>query len=468
MIPLHHYKDKKVAVFGLGIAGKATVAALAAGGAVIYAWDDTERGRENLREEHTDVASIIPPNQWPWETLTCIIVSPGIPLTFPNPHPVVRMAEAREVAIKGDILLLQEAMPEATYIGITGTNGKSTTTSLIAHILKEAGCTVQVGGNLGQAALSLEPLGKEGIYVLELSSYQLDLSPQFHAHIGVLLNITPDHLDRHGSMENYIAAKLHLFEAQQEQDIAIIAIDDGYTESIATNWSSTYTASCKVVANNPYGNPAVYSEDRMLYDRWDKAATHELALDSCKSLAGPHNAQNATVAWAACRAAGIAPDAIARAMQSYGGLPHRMQRIADIDDVLFVNDSKATNAEAAKYALQAFPHIYWIAGGVAKEGGIETLLPDTANVRHAFLIGQATDTFAATLEGKLPYTKADTLEKAIEYASAMAWKERVPGAVVLLSPACASFDQFANFEARGDVFKHKVLALLQEGAAEAA
>ncbi len=428
MITLHHCKDQALGVFGLGKAGEATVASLLAGGALVFAWDDGEASREALRKKFPQ-ARLLPVAQWPWETLKALVLGPGVPFTHPAPHPAVRLAHSKQCPVIGDVELLFQAQPEATYVGITGTNGKSTTTTLTAHVLKACGKRVEVGGNLGTPALALEPLGAGEIYVLELSSYQLDLVRSTRFNVAALLNITPDHLDRHGTMAGYIAAKLHLFERQQAGDVAVIAVDDEHTKRIAQQLPFVVDVSA----------------DGPVFDHITGIAT----------LPGRHNAQNAAVAYAIAQAVGCKGEAIIQAMRSFPGLAHRLELVGEINGVRFINDSKATNADATQHALAAFDHIYWIAGGKAKAGGIETLSAFFPRITHAFLIGDAEDAFAQTLEGKVKYTRCQTLENAVNAAVEMAPR----GAVVLLSPACASFDQFKNFEERGDCFRNLVAGL---------
>lgn len=451
MITLSQYNGKQVGVFGMGKAGEAAVSALYEGGATVFAWDDrfASDAPATSADERLYYAD---PVQWPWQGLAALVLSPGIPLTHPKPHAVVELAKQHGCPIVGDIELLYQACPDATYVGITGTNGKSTTTTLIGHILHSAGVRCEVGGNLGTAALSLEPLGKNGVYVLELSSYQLDLihTPRFN--VALLLNVTPDHLDRHGSMEGYIAAKLHIFDRQQTGDTAVIAVDDVHTQSIVANHLRVPQV-VQVSAQRllPEG---IYVEHGVLHDgalRFD--------ISNVVTLTGKHNWQNAAAAYAVTKAVGVKPETIYKAMQSFSGLRHRLQQVAVVEDVRFVNDSKATNADATSHALAAYENIYWIAGGKAKSGGIESLDAYFPRIAHAFLIGEAENMFAGTLDGKIAYTRSETLDQAVHQAFAMARKEKKQGAVVLLSPACASFDQFTSFEHRGDVFCELVNAL---------
>ena len=473
MIPLTQYANQKIGVFGLGKAGEATVAALLAGGAEVYAWDDRSSPSplvgEGGRSTHTHVLNPLnvpplpnPPPQggrgllrtcnfstWPWAELKALILSPGIPLTHPKPHEVVEYARKANCPIIGDIELLYNACPKARYVAITGTNGKSTTTTLIAHILQSAGLTIEVGGNLGTAALSLKPLGAEGIYVLELSSYQLDLVKTTRFNIAAFLNVTPDHLDRHGDMQGYIAAKKHIFERQTAEDTAVIAVDDEYTREVASGQRSA-ASKVKVVRVSAQSEMAdIYVKNGELID---PLAAGRWPLTAISTLTGKHNWQNAAVAYAVCRACGVAPEVIYKAMQSFSGLRHRLQLAATIGNVRFINDSKATNADATANALAPYNEIYWILGGKPKAGGISTLGDYFPHIVHAFLIGAAEDEFAQTLEGKVPYTRCRTLDVAVKKAAEMAFKDGKKNAVVLLSPACASFDQFKSFEERGDIF----------------
>jgi len=485
VITIIEYKNQKIGVFGLGKAGEATVASLLAGNAQVFAWDDKYSGQDekSLNPE----SRILNPAKWPWNELKALILSPGIPLTHPKPHEVVTMAKRNNCPIIGDIELLYRACPNARYIGITGTNGKSTTTTLIGHILKMAGIKTEIGGNLGTPALSLNPLAADGTYVLELSSYQLDLVKTTRFNVAVLLNITPDHLDRHGDMEGYIATKMHIFERQQKDDTAAIAVDDEYTKEIVlgTRYSVLGEAKYIPVSARQKLEAGIYVENGILYDTSSteyRVPSTEYDLTPIPTLTGRHNWQNAAAAWAVARACGVAPEVIYNAMRSFPGLRHRLQLVATIRGVRFINDSKATNADATANALAPYDNIYWIAGGKPKAGGIVSLAEYFPKIVHAFLIGEAEDEFARTLEGKVPYTRCGTLDVAVQQAAAMAFssssgeRQREPGihskasangemdprtilriaeddgSVVLLSPACASFDQFKNFEERGDRF----------------
>ena len=436
MITVTEYKNQKVGVFGLGKAGEAAVASLLAGGAEVFAWDD------NIKEGSGQGAEVRKNyREWDWENLKALVLSPGVPLTHPHPHGVVALAHKHNVPIIGEMELLFRAQPDAIYLGITGTNGKSTTTTLIGHILQEAGVRCEVGGNLGTPALALAPLGKGGVYVIEMSSYQLDLLKTVRFNVAVLLNITPDHLDRHGDMAGYIAAKKHIFDRQGKSDVAVV-------EEVISGQLSVVSKLVKISADSELEN-GIYVKDGILYDGKTK-----FDISKIVSLTGKHNWQNAAAAYAACRAVGVALEKIYAAMQNFAGLRHRLQLVATINGVRFINDSKATNADATANALAPYKNIYWIAGGKAKAGGIASLSEYFPNIAHAFLIGEAEADFARTLEGKVPYTRCGTLEVATQKAAKMAKS----GEVVLLSPACASFDQFKSFEHRGDVFCELVLS----------
>ena len=426
MIPLPFLKDKEVGVFGLGKAGSGTVKALEASGAKIVVWDDNVSSPHSLEME-----------QWPWKELSYLILSPGIPFTHPKPHKVVILAQQNNVPIICDIELLYLSKPQARFVGITGTNGKSTTTALIGHIIRAAGIPCEVGGNIGISALELSPLNKDGIYVIETSSYQLDLLDKTRFNVAILLNITPDHLDRHGDMEGYMKAKKRIFRNQKAEDFAIIGIDNTITKTIAEPKPSA----SQVISISASGK------------------VDELGLGKLPYLPGMHNKENIAAAYAACSALGIDHAKIIAAIQSFKGLAHRMERVAEKNGTLFINDSKATNAEAAEKALLSYEKpILWIAGGKAKEGGIEALKPLFQKIEHAFLIGDATELFARTLEqNNVSYSRCGTLDKAVKEAHAKA--RTLKKATILLSPACASFDQFKNFEERGEIFSKLVGAL---------
>lgn len=454
MIDLSRFASRRIAVMGLARSGLASVSALVAAGAEVLAWDDNAPRRaeaEKLGATITDLAEA------DWSGIDLAVWSPGIPHSFPVPHPAAIAAKAAGVALVCDIELLALANGQARFVGITGTNGKSTTTALIGHILKQARCKAQVGGNLGMAALTLAPLGADGIYVLELSSYQIELLREARFDVAALLNITPDHLDRHGGFKGYVAAKRHLFELLAGNGTAIIGLDDEASRGVAAGLDRPFVG---LSVERPVVG-GVYVDKGRLIDARDSSAHTILDLAEAAALPGSHNWQNAAAAYAICVALGVPADAIAAGIRSFPGLAHRQERVAVLDGVTFVNDSKATNAEATEKALACYEQIYWIAGGRAKEGGIEALEPHFGRVRHAYLIGEAADGFAATLDGKLAYSKCGTLPAAL---AAAARDARGTGGVVLLSPAAASFDQFDSFEQRGDRFRDLVKGLTSAAA----
>jgi UDP-N-acetylmuramoylalanine--D-glutamate ligase len=450
------FRDLTVGVLGLARSGRVAAEALIASGAKVLAWDDDAGQRHAAEAANIPVADLrtVEPLDW-----AALVMSPGIPLTYPAPHTVAARARAAGIEVIGDIELLGRAGTGAGFIGITGTNGKSTTTALIHHVLKTAGRPVAVGGNLGIPALSLPRLGTDGRYVLEMSSFQLDLTTTLTFDIAVLLNVTPDHLDRHGDMAGYIHAKRAIFRGQgtanpARRATAVLGVDDAICRDLHAELAAASPAQVVAISAERVVPGGVSAVGGLLVDSLGEGEPcRVMDLHGITTLPGQHNWQNAAAAYAVCRAAGIASDIIAAAIATYPGLPHRQELVCTVDGVRFINDSKATNADAASKALGCYERIYWIAGGKPKAGGIESLAPWFDRIRHAFLIGEAADEFAATLDGKVPLTRAGTLTVAVRAAAAQARADHLPGAVVLLSPACASYDQFANFEARGDAFR---------------
>ena len=456
IIPCTMFAGQTVAVMGLARSGLAAARALAAGGARVWAWDDDGGARKN-----SAVAGLPPTDLHAadWSQPKALVLSPGIAHTHPKPHAIAAKARQAGCPIIGDIELLFRACPAASYVGVTGTNGKSTTTALIAHILRQAGRRVEVGGNLGTAALALAPLGHGDIYVLEMSSYQLELTPGAAFAVAVLLNITPDHLERHGGFDGYVAAKRRIFAGQPENATAVIGIDDQPSRALWTALAVDPRRRAIPISARVAMPGGVSGAGGTLTDDRGAARTTVMNLRLARHLPGEHNWQNAAAAYAATRALGLPPATIATGIASYPGLPHRQETIATIAGVTYVNDSKATNADATAKALACYDTIYWIVGGRPKEGGIGGTEPYYPRIVHAFLIGEAEEAFAATLKGQVVFTRCGTIEAALHQASTMAERDRRPGAVVLLSPACASFDQFANFEVRGDSFRRLVQAL---------
>jgi UDP-N-acetylmuramoylalanine--D-glutamate ligase len=463
MTPVRTFKGKNVALFGLGGSGLSTAKALLAGGAHVHAWDDSEAGRLNAVAQGVMLEDL---SQADWSRFAALILTPGVPLTHPTPHWTVPLARAAGVEIIGDIeLFCRERAAHAggaPLVAITGTNGKSTTTALIAHILREAGRDVQMGGNIGVPILDLDPASDDRIHVIECSSFQIDLTPSLRPTVGVLINLTPDHIDRHGTMENYAAVKERLVAAAE---IALIGVDDVYTHAIGARLSEKADSERRVMPVSAARTLewGFYVEDGAIYFRERGHLPEEAerlgSLKGARALRGAHNAQNAAFAAAAAWELGLEDEEIARGLSSYPGLPHRMEEVGRIGGALFVNDSKATNADAAEKALASFEDIYWILGGKAKEGGVESLRPYFTRIRKAYLIGAASDDFARTLEGALPYERCETLDVATTLAAFDAIDGGAPEPIVLLSPACASYDQFVNFEARGNAFRALVNGL---------
>jgi UDP-N-acetylmuramoylalanine--D-glutamate ligase len=456
MIDLFAFKGYPVAVMGLGRSGLAAAAALQASGAEVWAWDDDPQRRADAAAAGVPVVDL---DTVDLGAAAALVLAPGIPHTHPVPHPLATRARAAGVEIIGDIELLARSEHDATWIGITGTNGKSTTTTLIGHILKQSGRPVAVGGNLGMPVLALPALGPTGTYVLELSSYQLEQTVSAPLAVAVLLNITPDHLDRHGGMDGYVRAKSLIFAQHPvitppAQRVAVIGTDDEHCRqlrrALEQQQPDVTVIPVSVERRVPGG---VYVRHGVLVDDTESQAEEIMDLREVVALPGRHNWQNAAAAFAATRAVGVHPALIARSLTSFPGLAHRQQQVAQVGGVSFVNDSKATNADAAAKALACYHDIYWILGGKAKEGGLAGLEPLMSRVRHAFLIGAATDSFAAWLDGKVPFDRCGTMDVAVAAATERAFAEKGRGgATVLLSPACASFDQFADFEARGAAF----------------
>jgi len=455
MIDVFPFHGFPVAVLGLGRSGLPTAQALAQSGAEVWAWDDSEDRRAEARAAGVNLVDLAKAEL---RELTTLVLSPGIPHTHPAPHPVVVRAREAGLEIICDVDLLFRSQREASYIGVTGTNGKSTTTALIGHVLKHAKRVVEVGGNIGTAALSLEPLSGGGTYAIEMSSYQLELAPTAVWDVAVLLNVSPDHLDRHGGMDGYVAAKRNIFQRQTRPRVAVVGVDDDISAKIHDALVAADDQIVIAVSGSKRLARGVYVAGDILYDARDGNPATIRDLSDCLTLPGAHNHQNAAAAAAVALQIGIAPATIAEALATYPGLAHRQERIATLDGVLFVNDSKATNADAAARALGCYESIHWIAGGQSKEGGIEPLRPYFPRIKHAWLIGAAAPEFARTLAG-VPHTMAGDLSTAVRGAFAAARKDGKPGTVVLLSPACASWDQFKSFEHRGETFRGLVAEL---------
>jgi UDP-N-acetylmuramoylalanine--D-glutamate ligase len=456
MIPATSFAGKQVAVFGLGESGRATSASLVAGGATVAAWDDSE---DSVAAARAGGLPIVDLRKADWKKFAALVLAPGVPLTHPSPHWTVVAARSAGVEVIGDIEIFcrerRRHAPQAPFVAITGTNGKSTTTALIAHLLQSAGREVALGGNIGKAILSLEPPGTGRYHVIECSSFQIDLAPSLDPSVGVLLNITPDHLDRHGTFENYARIKERLVAASET---AVIAVDDKPTQAIADRLAQAGRNVVRVSARRPLAS-GVYAAGTEIVAANDGASTRIAGLAGIGSLRGAHNAENAAAAVAVARVLGLDAEAIGRGLRSFAGLAHRMEEVGRQGRVLFINDSKATNADAAARALASFQRIYWIAGGRPKEGGISSLSDFFPRFARAYLIGEAAEDFARTLAGKVPHVMSGTLANAVAAAAADAARDPAAEPVVLLSPACASYDQFKNFERRGDAFRALVLQL---------
>jgi UDP-N-acetylmuramoylalanine--D-glutamate ligase len=424
MIASPSFAGKKYAVLGLARSGLATVEALIVSGAEVLAWDNREDARERLAGKAI-IADLLTADLAGYAG---IVVSPGVPL---NRHPIAAKARESDVPIIGDIELFaqaRQALPAHKVVGITGTNGKSTTTALICHMARCAGLPATMAGNIGYPILSQDPLPEGGVYVLELSSYQIDLTHSLDCDVAVLLNVSPDHLDRYDGVEAYAGSKGRLFDMQSADHVAVIATDDDFTRATAERAKARLAR--------------VSSRDVKDQSRWP-------------ALQGPHNAQNVAAAVAAASALGLDSQTIERALQTYRSLPHRMELVAERSGVLFVNDSKATNPDSAAPALAAFPAVHWILGGLPKGDDLGPCEAQLDHVRAAYTIGEAGPMFARLLEGKVPVKQCELLIEAVQCASRAA----VAGEVVLLSPACASFDQFRDYEARGEAFRAAVEAL---------
>lgn len=456
MIKATTFKGQSVALFGLGGSGIATAHALLAGGARLVAADDNQARVDAASEDGIPVGNL---DEADWGTFDCLVLAPGVPLTHPVPHRIVNLANRAGVEIIGDIEIFcrerAARAPGSTFIAITGTNGKSTTTALVAHGLKAAGFDVQMGGNIGVAVLSLDELSDKTVYVLECSSYQIDLAPSLAPTYGVLLNISPDHLDRHGSFERYAAVKRNLV-AQSET--AIIGIDDETSQSISETLRADGVNVIDLSTKKALDH-GLYALGDQIVDTLSGRRHVITRLAGVASLRGRHNAQNAIAYAAIARSMGVGYDPLARSLRSFPGLAHRMEEVRRIADIAFVNDSKATNADAAATALGSFKDIFWIAGGRAKDGGLDGLEVFFPRVRKAYLIGEAADAFSKALDGRVAYEIASTMDHAVVLAARDAFRSGLPEAVVLLSPACASFDQYDNFELRGEAFRNAVMAL---------
>ena len=430
MITSPAWKDRKYAVLGLARSGRATVEGLLASGADVLVWDD----RAEAREPYAGRCALGDPLEADLAGYAGVIVSPGVPL---NTHPIKPHADRFGVPVIGDVELFAQArtdLPPHKVVGITGTNGKSTTTALTHHILKQAGVPTTMGGNIGLPILEQDPLPEGGVYVLELSSYQIDLTYSLDCDVAVLLNITPDHLDRYdGDFQKYAASKSRLLTMQTRGHNSIARFTD------ARSLGNFAEGSIASILEDVLANRGIAGEEQA---DWP-------------SLQGPHNRENAAAAIEICDILGLSSGDIRSGLQTYPGLPHRMERVAEVAGVAYVNDSKGTNTAASAPALAAFDNIHWILGGLAKEPGLGECEAELSHVKAVYTIGKAGPDFAALLEGRVPVERCETLDCAVSTAAAKAQA----GDTVLLSPACASFDQYADFEKRGDHFRALVEGL---------
>jgi UDP-N-acetylmuramoylalanine--D-glutamate ligase len=459
MIPVTTFAGRRVAVFGLGGSGLASCRALAAGGAQVIACDDDAERMAAAAQAGFATADLA---QADWSKIAALVLAPGVPLTHPLPHWSVRLARAAGVEVIGDIeLFCRERRcqaAQAAFVAITGTNGKSTTTALVAHLLGSAGHDVQLGGNIGTAILSLAPPRLGRVHVIEVSSYQIDLAPSLDPSVGILLNVSEDHIDRHGTLRHYAAVKERLVAGVQRDGTAIIGVDDDWCRASADRVERSGKRVLRVSVLQTLADGLYLAGDEIV--QASRAGVRTIAsLRAIGSLRGVHNAQNAACAAGAALALGLTPAAIQDGLRSFPGLAHRMETIARKGKVLFVNDSKATNADSAGRALACFSDIFWIAGGQPKTGGIDSLAGYFPRIRKAYLIGEAAAEFAARLEKQVPFEVAGSLDRAVALAARDAEAAAATAPVVLLSPACASFDQFRNFEVRGDKFRELVQAL---------
>jgi UDP-N-acetylmuramoylalanine--D-glutamate ligase len=459
MTPVTSFAGRTVAVFGLGGSGLASCHALTAGGAEIIAGDDNPDNIAKAAQAGFITADL---RSVSWKNFAALILTPGAPLTHPAPHWSVLLAREAGVEVIGDIELFcrerRRHAPDAPFVAITGTNGKSTTTALIAHLMKVAGYDAQMGGNIGTAILSLEPPRRGRVHVIEMSSYQIDLTPSLDPSVGILINVSEDHIDRHGTLDHYAAVKERLVAGVQEQGTAIVGVDDIWCRNTADRLDRAGKRVVRISVRNPLAS-GIYVEHETIVQAAGGARSEIARIGGIGSLRGLHNAQNAACASATALALGVSRDVLQKGLRSFPGLAHRMEQVGRLGNVLFVNDSKGTNADAAAHALSSFADIFWIAGGRPKVGGITGLAGFFPRIRKAYLIGEAAQEFAGTLGDGVPHEISETLDVAVAKAARDAEASGLRDPVVLLSPACASFDQYRNFEIRGARFRELVNAL---------
>jgi len=459
MTPVSSFAGKTVAVFGLGGSGLASCYALKAGGAEVIAGDDNPDNIAKAAQAGFITADL---RGVSWQNFAALVLTPGAPLTHPAPHWSVLLAREAGVEVIGDIELFcrerRRHAPDAPFVAITGTNGKSTTTALIAHLMQFAGYETEMGGNIGTAILSLEPPRRGRVHVIEMSSYQIDLTPSLDPSVGILINVSEDHIDRHGTLDHYAAVKERLVAGVQSRGTAIVGVDDMWCRNIADRLDRAGKNVVRVSVKNPLAD-GVYVEHETVVRASGGARSEIARIGGIGSLRGLHNAQNAACASSCALALGVSRDVLQRGLRSFPGLAHRMEQVGRLGNVLFVNDSKGTNADAAAHALSSFADIFWIAGGKPKVGGISGLGEFFPRIRKAYLIGEAAQEFSDTLGDRVPHEISETLDVAVANAARDAEASGLHDPVVLLSPACASFDQYRNFEIRGARFRELVNAL---------
>lgn len=451
-----------MAVFGLARSGLAAALSLMAGGARVIAYDDNEMARKQASEKGINIADL---SQADWNNLSALVLAPGVPLTHPEPHPIVKLAHQHKVDVIGDVeIFAREVAALAPHarpkiIGITGTNGKSTTTALVGHILRQAGRDVVVCGNIGDAILTTaERMTADMHFVIELSSYQLDLTKSLHCNASALINITEDHIERHGSLAGYARAKMRIFDNQTERDFSVISVDDVPCQAIYMHMLQACKAQLMPVSMQMAMGRGISVLDGLIYDSHLGNMSDIQPLDNAPALIGLHNHQNAAIAFALCKSVGLDSDEIDIGFNSFGGLPHRMERLPTIGHVSLYNDSKATNGHAASVALDALKDIFWICGGRAKMDGLGEAIHHLSHVKKVYLIGEAQDEFADNLSGKTDIQKCGDIETALSAALGDATRSKLIAPNILFSPACASFDQFKDFEERGMAFKRAAFA----------
>jgi len=472
LIKAETFRGRKVAVFGLGRTGVTAALSLVAGGADVLAWDDNSDTRKTAKSMGVPIHNL---KKADWSKIDDFVLSPGVPHHLPKPHWSAKLAKAAGVPIICDIEILARevaAKPDRErpkIIAITGTNGKSTTTTLIGHILKTCGKDAQIGGNIGRGVLDLDRMHGGTFYVIELSSYQLERTQSLRANAAVFLNLSPDHLDRHGTLEEYGLAKQKIFANQTKADTVIVGVDGDYGKTLCTQLKVRNGRSIIPISVRRVIGHGVSVLGGKLFSNIGKKSQDICDLRNAKALEGRHNWQNAAAAYAAVSSFGLDPKEIGEAILSFPGLEHRMETVGKLRNVRFVNDSKATNADAARQALASYKNVFWIAGGVAKEGGIEPLSDLFENVQSAYLIGDAAEDFSSTLNTHdRPNQVKKTLKMALLCATKDALESGLENPIVLLSPACASFDQFKNFEVRGDAFRTQAYSLMGIEAEETA